>query len=79
MQSPPVAWVCSNDLTQGVRSTARAIVSAEQGVRQGVDLAGKAVSGYVVPKIRGAVPEARGKEGGGGVEGTAAGTRYIVL
>ena len=43
-------------------------------MRQGVDLAGKAVSGYVVPKIREAVPEARGEEAGGGVEGTDAGT-----
>lgn len=32
-----------SDLTQGIRASARALVSAEQGVRQGVDLAGKAV------------------------------------
>jgi hypothetical protein len=53
--------VCSNDLTQGLRSSARALTAAEQGVRQGVDLAGKAVTGYVVPKIKSTVPEARGE------------------
>lgn len=60
---------CSNDLTQGLRSSARALTAAEQGVRQGVDLAGKAVTGYVVPKIKSTVPEARGEWRGDGREG----------
>lgn len=44
----------------GLRSSARAVTAAQQGVQQGVDLAGKAVTGYVVPKLRTSVPEARG-------------------
>ena len=52
---------CSNDLTEGVRASARALASAEQGVREGMDLAGRAVKEYVVPGMKHKGLEARGE------------------
>jgi hypothetical protein len=44
---------CSTDLTEGVRASARALVSTEQSLRKGASLASKAVTGYVLPQARG--------------------------
>jgi len=48
-----------SDLTQGLRASARALIGAEVGMKQGYDLAEKAVNGYVVPGVKKAVPNAR--------------------
>ena len=48
---PPAT--CRSDLTQGVRASARAVASAEQGLRQGAALAGRAVTEHVLPQARG--------------------------
>eukprot|EP00887_Chlorella_sp_A99_P002084 scaffold21.g2084.t1 len=47
------------DLTEGVRASARMLTSAEQGVREGIELAGQAVTGYVVPTVKKKGQEAR--------------------
>ena len=49
-----------NDLTEGVRASARALVSAEQGVRQGITFASSAVTDYAVPSLKRVVPETKG-------------------
>ena len=51
-----------NDLTEGVRASARAIVGAEQGVRDGINLANLAITGYAVPTVKKAIPGAKGTE-----------------
>jgi hypothetical protein len=50
---PLLPPACSTDLTEGVRASARALASAESGLRQSADMAGKAVTGYVLPQARG--------------------------
>ncbi|EFN54916.1 hypothetical protein CHLNCDRAFT_134624 [Chlorella variabilis] len=42
----------STDLTDGLRASARALASAEQGLRQGASMAGKAMTGYVLPQAK---------------------------
>lgn len=49
-----------SDLTQGVRASARALVSVEQGMREGVSLAEQAVTSYMVPGLKKVIPETRG-------------------
>jgi hypothetical protein len=55
---------CSTDLTEGVRASARALASAESGLRLGADMAGKAVTGYVLPQARGGWVWVGGQAGG---------------
>lgn len=43
----------STDLTEGVRASARAVASAEAGIRQGAELAGRAVTQHVIPQVQG--------------------------
>ena len=43
----------STDLTEGVRATARSLVSAEEGIRQAGHAAGRAMSEHVLPQARG--------------------------
>lgn len=49
-----------SDLTQGVRASARALVSVEQGMRNSVSIAEQAVSSYMVPGLKKVLPETRG-------------------
>lgn len=51
-----------NDLTEGVRASARAIVSAEQGVREGLNLATQTITSYAVPSVKKALPAAKGEK-----------------
>ncbi|KAL4452497.1 hypothetical protein ABPG75_008159 [Micractinium tetrahymenae] len=48
----------STDLTEGVRASARAVASAEAGIRQGAALAGKAVTQHVIPQVQDRVESA---------------------
>lgn len=48
-----------SDLTQGLRASARAIVGAEGGMKQGLDFATQAMSEQVIPSIRKSVPRAK--------------------
>ena len=50
-----VRAVCSADVTEGMRASARALVSAEQGLKQGVSAVGKTVTGHVLPRAKGAL------------------------
>jgi hypothetical protein len=49
---------CRSDLTGGFRASARMVSSTEQGLRQGLDLAGRAGSS-MVPALKKAAPTAR--------------------
>lgn len=51
---------CSNDLSQGVRSSAAAVAAAEQGVRQGAQYLNLAVKEGVIPSVKSKVPAAKG-------------------
>ncbi|KAL4450172.1 hypothetical protein ABPG77_010841 [Micractinium sp. CCAP 211/92] len=48
----------STDLTEGVRASARAVASAEAGIRQGAELAGRAVTQHVIPQVQDRVESA---------------------
>lgn len=48
------------EMTEGVRASARALVGAEQGLREGIIMAGQAMTSYVVPSVKKGVPKARG-------------------
>jgi hypothetical protein len=48
-----------SDLTQGIRASARALANAEAGMRQGGDLAGRALADAIKTKA----PAARGEGG----------------
>lgn len=52
--------LCSNDLSQGVRSSAAAVTAAEQGIRQGAQYLNLAVKEGVMPSVRSKVPAAKG-------------------
>ena len=52
--------LCSNDLSQGVRSSAAAVTAAEQGMRQGAQYLNLAVKESVIPSVRSKVPAAKG-------------------
>lgn len=59
-QTPPKHSSHSNDLTQGVRASMRAVSTAEQGVRDGAALAAGLVSQSLIPAVKGQVPKAAG-------------------
>ena len=50
------------DITEGVRASARAILGAEQGVKQGWSLATSAVTDYAVPTIKKVIPGTKGMQ-----------------
>lgn len=50
---------CSTDLTQGVRVTANMVTGTHSSIREGVELAGAAFNGFVLPAVRQRVPAAR--------------------
>lgn len=52
--------LCSNDLSQGVRSSAAAVTAAEQGVRQGAQYLKLAIKEGVIPSVKSKVPGAKG-------------------
>lgn len=52
--------LCSNDLSQGVRSSAAAVTAAEQGVRQGAQYLKLAIKEGVIPSVKTKVPGAKG-------------------
>ena len=54
-------WPCSNDITNGVRASAHAVVAMEQGVKNSAQLARLAVEKAIIPSLRAKVPLARGK------------------
>ncbi|EIE18818.1 hypothetical protein COCSUDRAFT_59748 [Coccomyxa subellipsoidea C-169] len=49
----------SNDLSQGVRATAQMMTGTQSSIIQGVELAGAAINGYVLPAMKQRVPAAR--------------------
>lgn len=51
---------CSNDLSQGARSSAAAVTAAEQGIRQGAQYLNLAVKEGVIPSVKSKVPAAKG-------------------
>ena len=51
---------CSNDLSQGVRSSAAAVTATEQGIRQGAQYLNLAVKEGVIPSVKSKVPAAKG-------------------
>ena len=50
---------CSNDLTRGVRASARAVTEADAQLRQGAQLARAAVVNGAIPAVRSRAPGAR--------------------
>jgi len=51
---------CSNDISQGVRSSAAAVTAAEQGVRQGAHYLNATVKDAIIPSVKSRVPAAKG-------------------
>ncbi|CAL8463806.1 g3340 [Coccomyxa elongata] len=49
----------SNDLSQGMRATAQMVTGTHSSIREGVELAGAALNGFVLPAVRQRVPAAR--------------------
>ena len=54
--------LCSNDLSQGVRSSAAAVTAAEQGIRHGAQYLNLAVKEGVIPSVKSKVPAAKGTQ-----------------
>lgn len=52
--------VDSNDLTQGVRASMRAVTTAEQGMREGASAAADLVTATILPAVRSQMPRAAG-------------------
>ena len=51
---------CSQDVTAGVQSSARAITAAEQGVRQRASWVQAAVTQLLIPEVKSRAPAVRG-------------------
>lgn len=48
------------DLTEGLRSSARVITGAEQGLRDSMSLAGEAMTSYIIPGVKQRIPRTKG-------------------
>lgn len=52
--------LCRNDLSEGIRASARMIVGAERGIKEGISLAGRTVTDQVLPAVKKSAPKALG-------------------
>ena len=56
---PTLCVACSNDLTRGVRASARAVTEADAQLRQGAQLARAAMVNGAIPAVQSRAPGAR--------------------